>query len=79
LDEEPAPPLLRRQATQPRKHRSIAWLQERAGNLVAEHRRLVAKHHNLDVEVVTLRSTQPKDLEQSDERHVEEGQCHGAV
>ena len=79
LDEEPAAPLLRQQPTQPRQQCSIAWLQQRAGYLAAEHRHLVAQHHDLDTKLVSLRSTQPKELEQSDERDVEEGQGHGAV
>ena len=79
LDEEPASATPRQQPTQPRKQCPIAWLKKRSGNLAAEHGHLVAKHHDLDGEFVTFRATQPKDLEQSDERHVEEGQGHGAV
>ena len=78
-DEEPAPAFPRQQPTQPRKQCSIAWRQERTGHLTTQHGHLVATHHDLDGEVVTFRSTQPKYLEQSDGRHVEEGQGHGAV
>jgi hypothetical protein len=79
LDKDPAPAIPRQQPSQPRKQCSIAWLQEGADNLSVEHRHLVAKHHDLDGEVATFRASQPKHLEQPDERNVEEGQGHGAV
>jgi hypothetical protein len=79
LDEEPTPAIPRHQPTQSREQCSIAWLQERTGHLTAEHGHLVAKHHNLDGELITFRVAQPKDLEQSHERHVEKGQGHSAV
>ena len=78
-DEEPAPAFPRQQPPQPRKQCSIDWLQERAGHLPAQHGYFMTKHHDLDGKLVTLRSTQSKDLEQSDERHVEEAQGHGGV
>jgi len=79
LDEVPTPVIPRQQPIQPPEQRSIAWLHERAGPLATQHRRLVAKNHDLDGEVVTVRSAQPKQLEQSDECQVEERQGHGAV
>jgi hypothetical protein len=62
-----------------RKQRSITRLQERSGDLSTEHGHLVAKHDDLDRKLVTLGSAESKELEQSDERHVEERQGHGEV
>jgi hypothetical protein len=64
---------------QPREQCSIARLQERAGYLAAQHGHLVAKHDDLDGEVVLLGTSQPEELEQPHERHVEEGEGHGPV
>jgi hypothetical protein len=71
--------MLRKQPTQPRKQCSIPWLQERAGHLATQHGHLVAKHHDLDGEIVMLGTSQTKELEHPDERHVEEGQSHDEV
>jgi hypothetical protein len=51
-------------------------LPERAGYLTAEHGHLVAKHHKLDGEIVAFRAAEPEQLEDADERHVEECQGH---
>jgi hypothetical protein len=79
LHEESTPTMLRQQPTQPRKKCSIAWLQERPGHLATQNSHLVAKHHDLDGEIVSLGTSQPKELEHSDERYVEEGQGHDEV
>ena len=67
LHEESPRAILRQQPTQPRKQCSIAWLQERTGYLAAEHRRLVAKHHDLDGEIVAFRATEPEHLKDADD------------
>jgi hypothetical protein len=78
LHEESPPVILRQEPTQPGEQRSIIGLQERAAHLAAQHG-LVAKHHDLDGEVVAFCATEPEHLEDADERHIEERQGYSEV
>jgi hypothetical protein len=55
------------------------WLQERTGNLQAQHRHLAAKHHDLKGEIVALQATESEHLEDADDRYVEERHGHLAL
>jgi hypothetical protein len=76
LHEESSPTTFREKATQPSEQCPITWLHERTGNLPAQHSHLVAKHHDLDGEIVALQATESEHLEDTDQRCVEERQGH---
>jgi HAMP domain-containing protein len=47
--------------------------------LAAEHRHFMTEHHDLDGEITALSPKELEQLEDSDERQVQEGQRHGSV
>ena len=77
LDEEPPPAPAAKEPAQPGEQRPVAGSQRRAGHLAAEDRHLVAEHDDFDRQFVVVTPREPEQLEDSDERQVEEGQRHG--
>ena len=77
LDEEPPQASTAEEPTQSGEQRPVRWSQRRAGHLAAQHRHLVAEHDDLDRQFFVVTPEEPEQLEDSDERQVEEGQRHG--
>jgi hypothetical protein len=61
---------------EPGHERSVSWLQSRTVHLTAKDRRFMAEHHNLDGRFVVFAPSKSEQLDQPDERHVDEGHRH---
>jgi hypothetical protein len=77
LDEEPSPMPAVKKPAQSGEQRPIWWSKCRADDLATQNGQLVAEHDDLDCQFVTVTPQEPDQLEDPDERQVEEGQRHG--
>jgi catechol 2,3-dioxygenase-like lactoylglutathione lyase family enzyme len=76
LDEAPSLAKAREQSHQAGQHGPVGRLQRRTADLASEYRDLVAQHDDLDCEVAVLAAEEPDQLEDANERLVQEREGH---
>jgi len=79
MNEEPPQAPAAKKPTQSGEQSPVAGSQRRAGHLAAKHGHFVSEHDDLDCQFAVLRAAESKQLEDSDESQVEEGERHGSV
>jgi hypothetical protein len=77
LHEEPMELRPRDQPAKASKERPVLRLESRTVHLAKEDRHLVTEHDNLDGKIGLVRPLQPEDLDDPEEREVEEREGHG--
>lgn len=79
LDEEPSQSPPPKEPTQAGEQRPVRRSERRARHLATKHSHLVAEHDDLNRKFAVVRAVESEQLEDSDERQIEEGQRHGPV
>jgi hypothetical protein len=79
LHEEPPSPNGREETAQAREHGPIRWPEGRACDLAAQHRDLVTEDDDLDRQLLLLAKGETDQLEEANERHVEERESHDSI
>jgi hypothetical protein len=79
LHEEPPSPNGREETAQAREHGPIRWPEGRACDLAAQHRDLVTEDDDLDRQLLLLAKGETGQLEEANERHVEERENHDSI
>jgi len=76
LGEESSQPSATEESAQTGEQRPVTGTKLRAGHLAAEHRHLVAEHDDFGRQFIAVTPQEPEQMEDPDERQVEEGQRH---
>jgi hypothetical protein len=79
LDEAPSLAKAREQSHQAGQYGPVGRLQCRTVDLASEYRDLVAQHDDLDCEVAVLAAGEPDQLEDANERPVQEREGHRRI